>query len=440
VWSLASRRAPALGFLLVSAFLATRGWLRPPISPDVAGLKLPALAGASSPEALVSGTAAIRLVSVGALMLAVAAAGAAVVAWRPRWFSWVAGALFSLALAANAATALNYPGLIELLDVESEQRARIAQFLATLRPDDALCDRSTARVTRDSPTGTVSVAPVRSQERGGLIRGFLYLKYGTWLACWTALGLWFTARGSLAVRLRLVGLYAALGVALAVLVCERRLRAELHWEQAKRLEARCAFDAARRALDRAVALCPEFERLDRTWRLAGTLDLRGGAETPRAAFFRAYQWEGNREWARALALMAPLATGGSEPAVERQATRVLVERGLDEYQQGRLAAAQVQWAHALATPAPSFDGSFLLGAGLSRSDRYFPESAESAFAPLLERTADRALRADCLSILGDAYFEAGHMETARSRYASSSTAFTLPKVINSHALRGLGGM
>jgi tetratricopeptide (TPR) repeat protein len=316
-------------------------------------------------------------------------------------------------------------------------------MLGAVRPDDALADPSTARVAAAGALdGLVSAAPAERQERASLLRGWIYLKYGSWLVPWAALGLLFWSRGSLGFRLGRVGLYMALGVALAALVCERRLRAEADWEVAKRLEARCDFEAARRALDRAFALFPEFERLERTWLLAGKLDLRQGWDTPQARFYRAYQWDANQARLHAVAIMRQPTTDEdlSSPAPRRQAARILTEIGQDAYLQGSSAGAQFTWSRALEIDPTSLDSSFLLGMSQAYTHRNLPEATEAAYAPLLNQVADRALRADCLSILGDIYFESGRRETARERYALSSSAFSLPKMINSHALKGLGGL
>ena len=78
----------------------------------------------------------------------------------------------------------------------------------------------------------------------------------------------------------------------------------------------------------------------------------------------------------------------------------------------------------------------------TRVDRAHPEQVEATFAPLLEGLSDRALRADVLNVLGDAYFEAGRLIEARKRYVESFDVFNLPGVnkINYRAQRRLGGL
>jgi tetratricopeptide (TPR) repeat protein len=448
-----SRRVLVLGFLLIAAFLTTRGWLRPQLSGDVLALSLPLHPedpDSDLAERLLHGPRRIRIGSIGTVMLAAILPGMVVAVWQPRRMPTVAGLLLSGALAANAAVVLNYPGLIELLDIETEQWQRLVTMMGTVRPDDALAHASNARVAASRAlNGRVSAASVECQERASLFRGWIYLKYGFWLVPWAALGHLFWSRGSLDLRLGRMGLYTALGVVLAGLACERRLHAEVYWESAKRLEARCDFEAARRALDQAFALFPEFERLERTWLLVGKLDLHQGWETPQAQFFRAYQWDANRARLHAVALMTQLIADESlsSPAPSHQTARILTKIGRDAYLQGGSAGAQFAWSRALEMDPARLDSSFFLGMSRAYTHRHFPEAAEAAFAPLLNHVADRALLADCLSFLGDSYFESGRMETARKRYASSRTAFSLPKstaalkkVINYHAMKGLGGL
>ena len=75
-------------------------------------------------------------------------------------------------------------------------------------------------------------------------------------------------------------------------------------------------------------------------------------------------------------------------------------------------------------------------------ERDHPERAERTFRPLLEDTADKALQADILSNVGDAYFRAGRFPEARRRYAESFDLYNMPQLdrINYRAQRRLGGL
>jgi hypothetical protein len=119
---------------------------------------------------------------------------------------------------------------------------------------------------------------------------------------------------------------------------------------------------------------------------------------------------------------------------------VFTDSGTSYFGQNRgLMAAQVDWQRAAQVDPDRRDTAYYLGIVLARTDPNHPELAEKACDRVLTGLADRTVRADLLSNLGDAYFEAGQTKTARRRYATSSDAYTLPEIINYRAQRGLGG-
>src|SRR5262249_59360712 len=73
------------------------------------------------------------------------------------------------------------------------------------------------------------------------------------------------------------------------------------WAGAIHLEGAGDDEASDRALRTAVAWFPEFDRLERTWLLAGKLDHRRGRATPRERFFRVYQLARDRDRPRVIA-------------------------------------------------------------------------------------------------------------------------------------------
>ena len=285
-----SPRVLVLGFLMIAAFLTTRSWLRPPLSGDVPALCLPVNPvdpDSGLPEQLLHGSRRIRIESIGTLMLAAMLPGVIVAAWQPRPDAC------GRRPAAERPVGRQCGRRAELSRPDRAARHRVRAMAADGRDAGSgatrqcahrLVNRSSRRRSRARWPG--QHAPAECQERASLFRGWIYLKYGSWLVPWAALGLLFWSRGSLGSRLGRVGLYLALGVALAGLVCERRLRAEAQWEVASawRLVATSRPPAA---LDRALALFPEFERLERTWLLVGKLDLHQGWDTPQAEFYRA---------------------------------------------------------------------------------------------------------------------------------------------------------
>jgi hypothetical protein len=115
------------------------------------------------------------------------------------------------------------------------------------------------------------------------------------------MGILLGTPGALRRRAACLALWGGLGLLAAADVCAGRLRAEWYWAEAKRQEAQCHITAARAALERAVALCPDFESMERTWLLTGKLDFRQARRTPQERFFRAYQLGRDKTRPRAVA-------------------------------------------------------------------------------------------------------------------------------------------
>jgi tetratricopeptide (TPR) repeat protein len=196
----------------------------------------------------------------------------------------------------------------------------------------------------------------------------------------------------------------------------------------------------------------------------GTLDARVGhhlfgLEAPSSTLFQTYWFANTWELRKAILLMEELLARGGEPhpAVRHQTARLWTDLGLHYYLRGtivtdaglvyseqdrRLMAAQAAWLRASQISPAKRDSAFYLGMVQTRADRLHPELVEASFAPLLTGLADRALRADVLNVLGDAYFEAGRMIEARRRYVESFDVFNLPGAtkINYRAQRRLGGL
>jgi hypothetical protein len=441
-----SRRSLALVFMMLAAVLTTVGWLRPPLSPDVRGYQIPLAilhTDQPAPETIFYESRRVAPLSAGGVVLAVVVVGTVVVLAQPRRLGRVAGLLLCVAIGANAEVVLNHPALIELLDFEHEERQQMVDAThSTVR--DPLANASNGRVHRVAPlNGRVSVAATEDQERAGLIRGWGYLLYGFWLIPWAAGGILLGTRGSLRRRTACLGLWSLLGLSAACATCSARLVAEFHWFRAKRLETCCDYAAARRSLESAIALVPEFERLERTWLLTGELDHHLGKSTPQEQFFLVQQFTYIKRWPQAIALMRDLLSGaaGDQPAVRHQAARLLTTIGLNFFMQDRrLMAAEDGWRGALEVVPSRHDCAYYLGTLHARLDREHPDLVQAEFGSMRTKLADRVLRAESRATVGDAYFKAGQMMAARWRYAESSQTCTLPKVMNFRAMKGLGGM
>lgn len=288
---LVSRRGLALAFLVVALGLTLVGWLRPPLSRDLTPLQIPlGVWERPAPADIINGPRALTINHLGAWLVSLIAVGMVLVLWQPRWLGGIAGLLVAVGIAANAMAALNHPLLIEALDHEYEQRQQLARMLLAT-DEGTMTDPTNSRVgLRGQPVG--------DEQRGDPVRGWLYLLYGRWLVLWAALGVLFGSLGPVQRRLRTVAVWAVLGVTLAAAACWPRLTAEYHWVEAQRLEEQGDMAGARRSLHATMAAFPELAELERTWLLAGKLDLREGRATAHATYYRAYQAARDKAQAR----------------------------------------------------------------------------------------------------------------------------------------------
>jgi hypothetical protein len=444
---LTSSRALAVAFFLLAAIFTLVGWLRPPLSLDLRGIDLPLLpatAGAPSAEETLARPRGFFLSSPGTLLLVLIAAAAVAVLWRPRWLGLAAGLLLGGALVANALLLCNYPVLIELMDQEQDQRQHMVTLLPTRADLPPLTRQSGGRIHGGvRANGRVSVAPVEDQEWGGLSRGWIYLLYAPYLIYLAAAGVLLANRGTAGRRFAWLGAWLGVGLVLALVVSLPRLHAEWHWSQAKALEATGDYGGARQQVDAAVAAFPQMGRMQRTWLLTGRLDYRQHRATPQERFFRAYQYWHRKEWPQALALVAALP--GSQlkdhPAMRHLAARIAAEAGVHYFTQNHLAASEEQALKAHGLVPEDRDARLLLGTLQARIDPKQPERVEAALGPLLDKAlAEQPLRADTLSLLGNAFFVASRIPQAREFYARSLDLFCLPRQVNFRAARGLGGL
>jgi tetratricopeptide (TPR) repeat protein len=281
-----SPRALALAFMALAGVLASSTWLRPAFSPDIKGCQLPLRLGPSPdchPEELLYGPRPSTLLSPGGIVLAVIAAAAIAVAYRPEWFPTAAGSILACAIAANAVVALNYPGLIELLDHEYEQRLQVSTAFATRRTqEDSMATRDNARV---GPWAAITA----DEQRGDPARGWAYLYYGVWLAALVAAGVLIANPRSIPRRFVQLAFWIAVGSAFSAVACWPRLRGEAQWREAVRLDAIGDLDGAAEALAGSCTQFPELGNLERAWLLAGKIDQQRGRSTPEATSFRIYQ-------------------------------------------------------------------------------------------------------------------------------------------------------
>jgi len=455
--------------------------------------------GEPSAGEILHGPRRILADSVGVLLLATIVVGAAVALCFPRRFGTVAGLLLSVAICANAATVLNHPGLTYLLDLEAEQRAQISRLYSVSYDGSmtsVLNDRTrgkpsqlssagflTAVSQSETVPGVTSVVPFLppiEEERGGWERGLLYVLRGPHLIILLLFGLIVGSRGPLGRRLLFGALFVVLGAVLTVPVCSQRLRAEWDWQQAKMLEAHCDYEGARQALSSCCAVCPAFATRGQTSLLVGKMDEAEGKPTPSRQFFRAFQayrgkprsgattlvqdlpdWpttqaQDSRECRWAVAVMDDVLREKKvcHEAAATQAADFWMETGLKYYLQKPvfsefafryldrerdMTATQDAWRRGLELSPDHRDALLCEGLVLARTDPDHPDRAGALFQEVLSDLADRPLKADVLSTLGDSYMGAGLFRESLPFYMQSCDAYTLPKIVNHRGLRGLGG-
>jgi hypothetical protein len=170
---------------------------------------------------------------------------------------------------------------------------------------------------------------------------------------------------------------------------------------------------------------------------------------------------------RAVALMDELAAeaDAGQPAVKQQASRLWADLGIAYFTQERvspaltgrdfclrhkdLTSAYDAWQKAVDVTPGRRDCAVFLGVVESNRDIAHPTVAERRLAAVLFRLADRPLQAYVFSAMADAYL-AAEKEAGRSRetdlnharrfYAQSYDVYNLPKKINIHAQKALGGL
>jgi hypothetical protein len=122
--------------------------------------------------------------------------------------------------------------------------------------------------------------------------------------------------------------------------------------------------------------------------------------------------------------------------------------GLDYWRLKRvLTSADVAYRRAAQLAPGGRDTAFYLASVEGFIQRDHPELAEAHLGPWLEGAGDRAVYADALAGLGASFFQAGkstearerYVKKAREAYANSVQMLSLPKVINTRALQGVGG-
>jgi tetratricopeptide (TPR) repeat protein len=428
-----SRRGMPMVFIGLGVLWVLSGWIRPPLNPDLWATHLPLAflwGGGPAPLDLLHGPRHFVATSLGAALLALLAAGALVLLWRPRYLSAVAGMLLVATVIGNAAAALNHPALTELLVSENIQRAQMVEVLQKMKE----------KCLSLAGNGRVPYAGNQVGDPAAVLNGWTYLLYGVWLAAWCMAGILYGGRGSLRRRLGNLALWSVLAASAGAAACLPRLWGEIWWYRATRLELEADFPASRGAMQKAVSIFPEFAELGRTWALKGKLDFRQGLFTRERQFWAASQYALVQQSVVANAWMEELVADSGTQCVRQQAADLLAESGLGYFRRNEFGAAADAFIKVARAAPWRLDPPFYLCMIHEQWDHSHAQLIEYDLRPLLERCADRGFNSDLLGVLGDVYFESALVAEAHRQYDRSFRLFNLPKNINLRAQRGLGGM
>jgi tetratricopeptide (TPR) repeat protein len=288
-----SKRGMPLCFLVGAALLVCGGWVRPPMSADIRAPYLPlGIVRSITPPAdvVLAEPRHFYWHSAGAFMFAVVGFGALLTLVWPRTFGLVAGIILACTIGAHAAV-INQPALIEKFDLQLSQRRQLVTMVQNSPIWNPLPNIGNARIQRLG-------FPGEDELWGDLSRTTAYLVFGQWLIVWSLIGCLAGTSGRLWRRVAMTGGFTVFGFILLGAMGHERLLAEYHWYRCKYLESDGKYKEARESLQKAIALFPEFDELQRTWLIAGKLDYREGRHSPREFFFRTYQLQRNKESVR----------------------------------------------------------------------------------------------------------------------------------------------
>ncbi len=130
----------------------------------------------------------------------------------------------------------------------------------------------------------------------------------------------------------------------------------------------------------------------------------------------------------------------ASPVVRRFACEVHSTIAMRRFQQANYAAAERAWTASCSFSPSTYDGAIGRGLSIAASNPNRADEIAETIIPQIPRIGDRVLRCDLAAVVGDAYFAAGRFHEARDYYAWSMDIFSLPKLVNTHAQRGLLGL
>ena len=374
----------------------------------------------------------LRWDSIALPLLLVCATGIVCVLIEPRLLHVFCGMVAILGIAGLAALMLNHPRLIEELDNEIIPR-RDSRFLMGTHGDFLLSSKTGPRIElRHQYNGFIEF----STDPEDPTHSWFFLAWSPWLVMVALFLAGAAVEGNWKRRFGWVALWSLAGCLLAGVVTSRRLQAEYHWIRAGQMEANNQFAKAHEQLDLVEEAMPSFADTQRMWTARGRLDVRSDRESVEAIVFRARKKH---------------AGGGAFELVEiakRVPSRTLTNWAADTlFVRGKYVLAGESetgassfWAEAYKLAPWRMDCLISHAVALEHAERGSPELLEKLLYPKIPWIGDRLVRADMQSLVGDAYFDAGLVSTARKHYELSMKTFCLPRFINANAQEALLGM
>jgi hypothetical protein len=434
-----SNRGLTVAALLGCALLSVSTWLRPAISRDFRAIHIPWSGGLNaefSPDRAVVVPRPWRWDSVGAPICVLALVSVPLVLLRPKWTPIVFGALLALSITGLAAAFWNHPAIVEFLEGEVRQRAMIRAVIRE-QADDMLSGGAPDRLELIHGQLTLD----QLDEVHPLWYPFRYSIYGPYLLALTLAGIFASQRGRWDQRVWYSGKWALVGVGFAAAVTFPRWMAEYHIARAATLENGNQWIAAEASLAKARDAMPQLSYTRRYWQARGRLGYRQHLDSEYVTFFKALQHlqQANPGIARAEIESDIMQTGGSIPQRDLLGViigRLAVHYAYDENQ----TAAAVAWREA-ATAAP-WEPAYSIAATATALAVAPARAAEmkKEMLPWLIQVGDRLVNSDFSSVVADAYFATGDLQSARDMYNKAMVTFDLPKYVNLHAQKGLLGM
>jgi len=422
--------------LLIGVYPGTCCWFRPPLSADISAFSLPVMGHAEVDlVAFVQGERPFQWLSLGMVLSATVAVGLfANLALKIR-MSYVAGLFFAVLLGCKLSLLLNHPAIIVELDRQAQLHDAVVSLLAT---------------TSDPVVEITSFPRVNGLrklvEPGSIESAVHYTPNGSATFLIVALlTLLLVSRGSAPRRLAVAGGWTALGLVLLVAVGWPRLTSEWHWHRAVLAEQTGQLEAASTHVEQAKRFFPGLVGMPRTWMLEGKIDYQRSRRSAARQYYLARQKARNGELDQALLDIAAIKENrqwsleAGPSLVNRWRGDLSTTQAMDDFRKGRLEAADQRWDLAMTFDSSNIFRPLCLAALRSRWQGANPQEVVELVDPVLDRLADRSLKAALHAMVGDCFFAAGEFGTARERYKTSLRVFSLPKTINYRALRGLLG-